>query len=1091
MGAMLLAMDNTIADPSVFSGKKALANLQDYDTIILANKTMSNAASFYKQAKSNNIKPVLGVQAVVDNVLYLFIAHNHDGYQFLCACESGGFNEDVFSNPSITSICLDVFNTDVTIKSKYGSLLDDCTPLGMIKNSIIQEATEVIDAPIVNARSPKDYYSIACLKAIEDKTTLAEEVRGGRVKAVVPKELSHPVWNEILNKCVDDYTFGNPVPPNFKFTKEVSAKLAQKHNLPEAFAYNTDDNVLLEQLCRIGLKERGFEGNQVYEDRLNFELEVIKNMKFAGYFLIVWDFINFAKRNEIPVGPGRGSAAGSLAVYCLHITNLDPIPYNLLFERFLNPNRVSFPDIDIDFCQSRRDEVIEYVTKQYGADNVGQVITFGTLAAKVAVKDSTRVLNLPDFLGVKLSAMIPETPGIKLDEAYELSKNEFDALFETDHEAKLVWETAKSIEGLKRHNGVHACGLVISNDPIPTKAPLYDIKDARVVGYDGEFLEYVDLVKFDFLGLKTLTVCDNAVKAIREKLGVSINLFNLDLKDRNIYKYISSGQTLGMFQIESPGMQSLASNLQPNSFEDLTAMIALYRPGPMDAGLLESFVKRKKGTEEIIYFNDELSPALKPILEPTYGVIVYQEQVIQIVQVIAGFSLGEADLVRRAMGKKKKEEMDAYAQKFVDGAVQKGYKAEDAANLFALIEKFAGYGFNKSHSAAYAVITYYTAYLKYYYPDFFFAALFNSELSNNDALAGYIGEARRMGLTINKPDLTSKSLFDVVSPRVISFGLQAIKGIGSKDLDLSAFVESKSIFEILSVTQFDGKKEEATLQRQLSAAQKKIVSFDNQIGQTEEKIRTNQQKRITDAVAKTLNSLSEKMIDLQVKREEKAQEAMRLEYALKELESKEQIGEKLNKTVFEALVETGVFDKLGHTRKDLLENTTSLLNIATHGSVVMSGEEFTKDVLLDKEIQRTGFVLSQVFANETLKELSRIKIPEGTIIAALLGTEERKTRTGKTFFEVSMLLPNGEIKKLSDFNGAANGVSSGEICAFETKTNDKGYTNLFKVSLFDANKFEVKKVATKVIIGQSNINFNADRIEVYDNDGSLVAILTK
>jgi DNA polymerase-3 subunit alpha len=468
-----------------------------------------------------------------------------------------------------------------------------------------------------------------------------------------------------------------------------------------------------------------------------------------------------------------------LVAYALGITDIDPIPYNLLFERFLNPERVSMPDIDTDFCQDRRGEVIEYASQKYGKFNVAQVITFGSLLAKGVLRDVARVLGVPYAKADAMAKLIPEKLGIKLAEAFE-QEEKIRELVASDPLSAKVWEYGLALEGLKRNAGTHAAGIVISNEELWHKAPLYrpSGEDAIVCGYDGRFLEDVDLIKFDFLGLKTLTVVDNAVKLIEKIHGVKIDMVTLDVNDPKVYETIRSGQTKGLFQIESSGMQNLAMRLKPSNFEDIIAMVALYRPGPMDAGMLDDFVDRKHGKKEVSFMFAEL----EPILSPTYGVIVYQEQVMQIVQTIGGFSLGEADVIRRAMGKKQIEYMQQKKSQFADGAAAQGMDGAKAAELFDLIEKFAGYGFNKSHSAAYALITFYTAWLKTYYTTEFMAALLTSEQDKTEKVVKYIDELKHLDIVLAPPSVQKSQLVFSTSKEgevnTIHFGLGAIKGVG-------------------------------------------------------------------------------------------------------------------------------------------------------------------------------------------------------------------------------------------------------------------------------------------------------------------------
>jgi len=467
--------------------------------------------------------------------------------------------------------------------------------------------------------------------------------------------------------------------------------------------------------------------------------------------LIVWDFINYSKSQGIPVGPGRGSAAGSLVAYALEITNLDPLKYNLLFERFLNPERVSMPDIDVDFCQQRRGEAIEYVVKKYGRNNVAQVITFGKLLAKGVIRDVARVMGMPYAEADKMAKLIPDELGIDLKSAYE-KEPKIKELIESNPLAKRVWEFSLSLEGLNRNAGMHAAGVVLSNEELWHKAPLYKPTGENaqyVTQYSLKYLEDVDLIKFDFLGLKTLTVIDDAIKLIKKSTGKTIDFDTIDPNDKKVYELIQSGATIGLFQIESDGMQSLNERLKPTNFEDIIAVLALYRPGPMESGMLDDFIERKHGRAKITY----MFPELEPILKPTYGVIVYQEQVMQIVQTIGGFTLGGADVVRRAMGKKIKEEMDRLKSEFADGAQKKGFDREKAEELFDLIVKFAGYGFNKSHSAAYAMVTFQTSYLKCYYPAEFMSALLTSEADNTDKIVKYVDEVKRLGIKLLPPSI--------------------------------------------------------------------------------------------------------------------------------------------------------------------------------------------------------------------------------------------------------------------------------------------------------------------------------------------------
>jgi len=514
-------------------------------------------------------------------------------------------------------------------------------------------------------------------------------------------------------------------------------------------------------------------------------------MKFPGYMLIVWEFVDAAKKMDIPVGPGRGSAAGSLVAYSLEITDIDPIPYGLLFERFLNPERVSMPDIDMDFCQARRQEILDYVINKYGRVNVAQIITFGKLQAKGVIRDVARVLDMPYAQADAMAKLIPDELGINLTNSFD-KEPKIGELIESNPLAKRTWNYALALEGLNRNAGTHAAGVVISNEPLWKKTPIFKPtgQETLATQYNGKYVEDVDLIKFDFLGLKTLTVIEEALKLIEKRHGKRIDFIKEDINDKGVYDYISTGDTLGLFQIESSGMQDLAKKLKPSGFEDIIAMLALYRPGPMESGMLDDFVERKHGRAKITY----AFPELEPILKPTYGVIVYQEQVMQIVQTIGGFSLGGADLVRRAMGKKIKEEMDKLKGEFADGASKKGFDRPKSEELFDLIVKFAGYGFNKSHSAAYAMITFYTSFLKHYHPTEFMAAILTLEKNNTDKVVKYVDELKHLKIELRPPHINRSELVfqadEIAGKKVVFFGMGALKGAG--DVAINSIINTRN-----------------------------------------------------------------------------------------------------------------------------------------------------------------------------------------------------------------------------------------------------------------------------------------------------------
>ena len=682
-----------------------------------------------------------------------------------------------------------------------------------------------------------------------------------KLYADIPEAIA--ATQEIADKCNLEIKLGNPTPPNFKFTRQKSE--GSNLILPEPdLEYSLEnDKILFIHECRIGLEERlkivPEDRHQEYKDRLEVEIEIINNMRFPGYMLIVWDFVIVAKQMGIPVGPGRGSAAGSLVAFSLKITDIDPIPYGLLFERFLNPERVSMPDIDMDFCQARRGEIIDYVVQQYGRANVAQIITFGKLLAKGVIRDVARVLDMPYARADAMAKLIPDELGIDLKNSYE-KEPKIRELCEADPQAARVWEYALALEGLNRNAGTHAAGVVISNEPLWKKTPLFKPSglDTLATQYNGKYVEDVDLIKFDFLGLKTLTVIEEANKLIEQRHGKRVDFITTDVNDKGVYDLIQTGNTIGLFQIESDGMQDLCKRLKPSNFEDIIAVLALYRPGPMESGMLDDFIDRKHGRAEINYFYDEFDAPLRPILETTYGVIVYQEQVMQIVQTIGGFSLGGADLVRRAMGKKIKEEMDRLKDEFAIGGVKKGYQKAHCEELFDLIVKFAGYGFNKSHSAAYALVTFYTSYLKKYYASEFMAALLTLEKDNTDKVVKYVDEVKRLGLDLFPPDINKSDLVfsakKIDGEEVVMFGMGAIKGAG--DVAINSILKARNeggLFVDLGdfISRIDGSK----VNKRVIESLTKAGAFDN-FGYSRQSL-LNQIEKIVETVGKA--ALAKKM----------------------------------------------------------------------------------------------------------------------------------------------------------------------------------------------------------------------------------------
>lgn len=591
--------------------------------------------------------------------------------------------------------------------------------------------------------------------------------------ADIPSAVHNSV--DIARKCSLEITLGKYFLPDYDTPNQEPLE-----EYLSVLAHQGLDKRLLELFPDDNIRQ---ENEATYRKRLELEIETIIQMGFPGYFLIVADFINWAKENNVPVGPGRGSGAGSLVAFSIGITDIDPLRYSLLFERFLNPERVSMPDFDIDFCQEKRELVIRYVQEKYGADAVSQIATFGTMSSKAVIKDVGRVLGLPYGLCDSISKLIMNTPAKSwgLQEAYEEFPELKVRIDNADDEVRRLWEMSNQLEDLTRSVGKHAAGVLIAPSQLSDFCPLYLADGMQTSQLDKDDVESIGLVKFDFLGLRNLTIIQEAVENIERLYGTKLQLSNSEFEDKEVYKLLQAGNTTAVFQLESQGMKRLLVKLEPSRFEDIIAVLALYRPGPLGSGMVDDFVKRKKGEQEIDYFHNDL----REVLDPTYGVIVYQEQVMQISQIIGGYTLGGADLLRRAMGKKKKEEMDKHRAIFTEGAIQKNYDPALAEKLFDLMAMFAEYGFNKSHTAAYAVVSYHTAYLKAHYPACFMAATLSSELDKTDKLYEFYQDCLANNLHVLPPDINnSEYRFKAINDNTIYYALGAVKGIGQNVVDL-------------------------------------------------------------------------------------------------------------------------------------------------------------------------------------------------------------------------------------------------------------------------------------------------------------------
>lgn len=813
----------------------AQAKALGYDSLAITDHgVMYGVIDFYKAAKEAGIKPVIGCEIYVttgsrfdrevgqgDDRYYhlVLLAENNTGYNNLMKIVSLGFLEGYYYKPRVdyevlekysegliaTSACLAGIVQKTIARGHYEEAVQEALRLEKIfgKGNFFLELQDhgMQEQKMVNAQlirmseeemiplvatndvhytydtDPEAHDILLCIqtgKKLQDENRMRYE--GGQYYLKSPEEMAQlfsyipeAIENtgKIAQRCNVEIEFGVQKLPRF--------------DVPEGFTASE----YLERLCEEGLRNR-YENYEEHEERLRYELDTIRQMGYVDYFLIVWDFINYAKRNGIMVGPGRGSAAGSLVSYCLAITDIDPIRYSLIFERFLNPERVSMPDIDVDFCYERRGEVIDYVTEKYGKENVAQIITFGTMAARNVIRDVGRVLDMPYGAVDSIAKMIPNELKITIDKALQ-ANNELRRAYETDRQIKYLIDMAKRLEGLPRHSSMHAAGVVISRAPVMEYVPLSRGSDGAVVTqFVMTTLEELGLLKMDFLGLRTLTVLQNCVNMVRKNVGIDIDLNQIDYNDQLVLEMIGAGKTDGVFQLESAGMRSFMRELKPKSLEDIIAGIALYRPGPMD--FIPKYISGKNAGGEIQYD----CPQLKPILETTYGCIVYQEQVMQIVRDLAGYSLGGADVLRRAMSKKKDAVMQAERKRFVygdpetnvPGCVKNGISEAVANKIYDEMIDFAKYAFNKSHAAAYAVVSYQTAYLKYYFPVEFMAALMTSVMSNTTKLTGYIQECKEMGIGILPPDINEAEGSFTARGGNIRYGLTAIKGAGDTLIDM-------------------------------------------------------------------------------------------------------------------------------------------------------------------------------------------------------------------------------------------------------------------------------------------------------------------
>lgn len=787
--------------------------------------SMFGVIDFYKACKKEGVKPIIGCEVYiapqsrfdtyeVDGTRYyhlILLAENNTGYRNLVQLVSKANIEGMYYKPRIDKELLRQYHEGIICLS---ACIAGEVPAWIIRGDMERAEKSLQDYLEIFG---KDNYFIEIQdhgmpeekKALEGLLFLAEKYDLGLVATndahYLRKENSE--FHDILlciqmGKTIDDpgrmrfssdsFYLKSPQEmqalfPDYPEALANTVKIAERCNVEFDFESRhlpnfplpdgMTDQQYLRKLCEDNMSSHYPEPSQEVLDRMEYELGVIHRMGFDSYFLIVWDFINYARSQNIAVGPGRGSAAGSIVAYLLGITDIDPLKYALLFERFLNPERVTMPDIDVDFCYVRREEVIEYVKRRYGEDHVAQIATFGTLAAKGAIKDVGRALNMTFNEVSRVTKLIPSELGITIDKALKDS-SELRKMYEESPEVKRLLDFARGVEGLPRHSSTHAAGIVIARNPLTDYLPVMVSDGTLVTQYTKDHVEELGLLKMDFLGLRTLTVLEDAIRNIKQSKGIEVDLRKLPLVDEKTSKLLCDGHTMAVFQMESSGMTSIIKELRPEGFTDLIPLVALYRPGPLGSGMVEDFIAGRHGTKQVQYMH----PLLEPILRETFGVVLYQEQVMQIVQVLAGFSLGQADLLRRAMGKKKAAILMAQKENFLNGCAGNGIEEGLAIKIFDLLTHFADYGFNKSHSAAYALVAWQTAYLKAHYPEEFMAAMLTSIMDTTNKVSIYIDQCRRMGISVLPPDINASSVNFSVDGNAVRFGLAAIKNVGEAAL---------------------------------------------------------------------------------------------------------------------------------------------------------------------------------------------------------------------------------------------------------------------------------------------------------------------
>ena len=1074
---------------------------------------MYGAIEFYKACKEEGIKPIIGCEVYVaprtrfdkesgiDNKYnhLILLAKNNNGYKNLSKLVSIGFTEGYYYKPRIDLEVLEKYHEDLICCSAclagsvpqaildgnmekaeetalwYKNLFGDDYYLEIQTNTLkeqtlvnqkLVELSRKLDIPLVATNDAhytrrEDAYNHEVLLCIQTGKKMSDEDRmrfatddfyiksPEEVKEFLPN-LPEALENtvKIAEKCNVEFEFGHTILPNYEVPKEFETH----------YDY-------FKKLCDDGIVKRyGENPPKDILDRMEYEISVIKKMGYVDYFLIVWDFINWAKSNGIPVGPGRGSGAGSIVAYAIGITDIDPIKYSLLFERFLNPERISMPDFDVDFCYERRQEVIDYVARKYGRDHVSQIITFGTMAARMVIRDVGRVLDFPYAETDRLAKMIPFEIHITIKKALEQNR-ELKELYDNDTEVHKLLDIAMSLEGMPRQASTHACGVVITKDPVDTYVPLYVNDGAISTQYTMTILEQLGLLKMDFLGLRTLTVIEDARKLVKQNRGIDVE-FDQDMNDPKVFKLWGEGHSVGIFQFESAGMTSFMKELKPDSLEDIIAGVSLYRPGPMDQ--IPRYIKNKLNPEHAEYTH----PALEPILKVTYGCMVYQEQVMQIVRDLAGYSLGRADLVRRAMGKKKLDVMAKEREIFihgqvdedgniiVPGCVRNGIDEKSANTIFDEMAEFAKYAFNKSHAAAYAVVSYRTAYLKTYYPEELMAATLNSYLGNLDKVPVYIDECRRLNIEILKPDINKSFTKFTVENNKIRFGLGSVKNVGTKVVD-SIVEEREKRGPYKSFTDFCERVQDESVNKKCIESLIKAGAFD-EFGQTRKTLLTS-----FESIIDTIQNSARKsfkgqvtMFDLDSMDDENKEELKYHFYEREEFEDKELLS--MEKEML------GIYIS-GHPLEKIRDKIISLSNIDTmkmkETKEEMDSTGYTTKYKDGQNVRFAGIITSikkKYTKSNKLMGFATIEDLYGT--AEVIIFENAYLNASNILLKENVVLVEGRLSIREDDDVKIVAREIKELSQVENKTKT------LRIDITDLNEEEKKKLrgAIKFFNGEVN-----------------------